>query len=154
MTFPELDIRLHADVGEAAALVSILEDFAAATAISGDALFRIQLALDELIVNVINYGYPDREPGDVSVRLRHCGDHVEITVSDDAVLFDPLKVPTPEIESGVEQRALGGLGVHLVRSIMDEVIYSVRDGRNHTWMCLALDQPGALTRSDDPTSPP
>jgi anti-sigma regulatory factor (Ser/Thr protein kinase) len=64
------------------------------------------------------------------VRLRRTGDSVAVEVEDDGRPFDPLQVPPPDLTLSLEQRPIGGLGIHLIRNLMDEVSYARRDGRN------------------------
>lgn len=90
---------------------------------------QLTLALDELATNAISYGYPDgcSEPGAVRVRLSLDAGMVTAMLEDHGIPFNPLETPEPDTTLGIEERSIGGLGVHFVRALMDEVTYE-RDG--------------------------
>lgn len=91
----------------------------------------VTLALEETLSNVIRHGCVPGREYDIQVRFT-ANDHVvEIEVSDDARPFDPLSLPSPDLDVPIEERQVGGLGVFLVRQLMDEATYEFRDGRNH-----------------------
>jgi serine/threonine-protein kinase RsbW len=90
----------------------------------------LTLALEEAVSNVIRHGYGDRPDGLISVTFRATGESIVATVEDAAVGFDPLKHPEPDLTVPVEARPEGGMGVYLIKRLMDEVDYRVDDGRN------------------------
>jgi phosphoserine phosphatase RsbU/P len=90
----------------------------------------LTLALEEAVSNVIRHGYGERPDGPISVAFRATGESIVITVEDAAVGFDPLKHPEPDLTVPVEARPAGGMGVYLIKRLMDEVDYRVDDGRN------------------------
>ncbi len=93
-------------------------------------LNHIELASEEVLVNIINYAYPDRT-GDIEITLTPQENKgLEIQVVDWGLAFDPLSVPEPDICVPPQERKIGGLGVYLLRKIMDEVYYKREDNRN------------------------
>ena len=90
----------------------------------------IRLALEEVIVNVIDYAYPGQAEGTVSVRAWSDGTVLRFTVTDSGIPFDPTGVPPADTTLPAEDRPVGGLGIHLVRSLMDAVRYERTDGKN------------------------
>ena len=97
----------------------------------------VNLALDELLSNVIDYGYRDSDEHEVLVTLSERDGALEVVLEDEGVAFDPFTdAPEPDLESGLEVREIRGLGVHFVKSFMDEVAYERRDGRNRTTLLL------------------
>lgn len=127
MLIREIDVRLKNDESDKEQLVPVLELFAESAGGPARLLFRLNLALDELITNIINYGYPEPKVGEIQVLLRRHAEQIEVIIVDDGVAFDPLSMPEPDLESDLEDRAIGGLGVHLVRQLADQVTYR-RDG--------------------------
>ena len=96
-----------------------------------DLVFRVNLALEELGLNIMDYGY-DGGPCDIDIVLTSDDDAVTIEIIDGAPAFDPLHdAPTPDLDAAIEDRRIGGLGVHLVHNLMDEVRYRREDGKNH-----------------------
>jgi serine/threonine-protein kinase RsbW len=94
-------------------------------------LGKIQLACEEALVNIINYAYPDKK-GDMEIQ---CGEEdgtgkFMVRIRDNGIPFNPLERPNPNLEIPVEQREVGGLGIFLIRQIMDQVTYKRDSGRN------------------------
>ncbi len=97
-------------------------------------LFQLKLALEEVVLNVINHGYGE-EGHSVNIAIKSTADTVTIVVSDTARPYNPLvEAPMPDLESTLEERAVGGLGVHMVRSIADDVSYARKGDTN----CLTI----------------
>lgn len=130
MVVSQIDIRLTNQLSEMEALGEVLDFFAERAALPPRTAFNMNLAVDEFVSNCIKYGYADGRPGEIEVRLRREGDALEIIVSDDGGAFDPFSVPEPDLESPVEDRKVGGLGIHLVRRFADHVFYERADDRN------------------------
>jgi len=94
---------------------------------SGKEINKIQVAAEEALVNVISYAYPD-DGGNVEIRCDAKGaEGLVIEIIDWGIPFDPLSLPEPDIEAPPEEREVGGLGIYIMRNIMDEVSYK-RDG--------------------------
>lgn len=90
---------------------------------------QVMIALDEVISNALDHGSETGSPS-VEVALAVQGGAVEVDVSDNGKPFDPLAAPPPDTSLSIEERAIGGLGIHLVRQLMDHVAYSRDAGRN------------------------
>lgn len=111
-------------------LATFVEEVAESHGIDGSVAMSINLALKEAVVNVMNYAYPKGTTGDLKVKSSFSGDTLSFTVSDSGTPFDPTKMPDPDTTLSVEERPIGGLGIFLVRQIMDEVSYRYEDKRN------------------------
>lgn len=98
--------------------------------ISGAVEFHVNLALDEIVSNVIRYGWEDYGEHQLHVRLSRLANEIRVEVEDDATPFDPLEVPAPYLDRPLDERPVGGLGIHLVRQIMDGMEYRRLDGKN------------------------
>lgn len=90
--------------------------------------WRLRVALDEIVANIVKHGFVAGEAA-LDVWFRRDGSMVEITVADDGPPFDPLTHPAPDVTSPLETRHPGGLGIALVRALMDDVRY-LRTTRN------------------------
>lgn len=84
------------------------------------------LAVNEAVTNILLHGYDD-QPGAVGVGIEADNGDLLVRLTDDAPLFDPTAVPPPDISLPLEDRPLGGLGVHMMRQLTDELIYRVTD---------------------------
>lgn len=128
-------MRTTATVEELPALVEFLQRVWQDWALPDAAAFPFELALDEVFMNVVMHGTtPDGSPREVSVLLRHAGSAVTMVMEDDGPAFDPLTLDAPDIDAPIEERELGGLGVFLVRELMDELSYAYTGTHNQLTM--------------------
>lgn len=93
-------------------------------------IFEMNLCLDELITNVVSYGYNDSESHSIHIILEKNKDVVAIEIIDDGIEFNPLMKDPPDTTLPLEERQLGGLGIHLVKSVMSDYTYA-REGSNN-----------------------
>ena len=94
----------------------------------------VLLAIEELVTNCIKYGYNDAGEQTIMVVLSMVDKDLTIEVIDNGRPFDPLAVPGPDLFLEIEDRPLGGLGIHLLRRLADHMAYERRDGCN--WLTL------------------
>lgn len=93
--------------------------------------FPFELSLEELFMNVAMHGSAGSDtPRTVVLALHAAGSTVTAVIEDDGIAFDPLNAPPPDLDSDIEDRPIGGLGVYLVKEMMDQVDYARADGRN------------------------
>jgi anti-sigma regulatory factor (Ser/Thr protein kinase) len=130
MTPPRVSATLANRLEEIERLAGIVEAFGAQHGLPAAVLFQLNVALDEILTNVISYGYEDDGAHQVVVRMALDGDWLRVEVEDDGRPFDPLQVPEPDLAAGIDRPGNGGLGMHFVRSMMDEVAYRREDARN------------------------
>ncbi|MCC6195206.1 MAG: ATP-binding protein [Burkholderiales bacterium] len=88
-----------------------------------DTKYALRLAVEEVCTNLISYGYAGRPAGPIEVAVHDARDRVTLVIRDRSPPFDPGQAPAPDVTSDAEHRAIGGLGWHLVRRMMDEVSY-------------------------------
>lgn len=102
--------------------------------------YALSLAFEELLTNVVNHGYAGRETAGETMRveLRREGERVLARIEDGGTAFDPTQAPAVDIEEALDERRIGGLGVHLVRTLVDELAYRRQDGRNILTFSLSL----------------
>ena len=90
----------------------------------------LNLALEEAVTNVMMYAYPEGARGSVNLKAILKEECVEFVLWDKGIPFDPTAAPEADTTLGVEERAIGGLGIHLVRNIMDSISYENKNGMN------------------------
>ena len=110
--------------------VDALTRFADAARIVPGDVWPVQIALNEWLANIVEHAYRDRREGVIDVRYQMMGDALAVTVTDNGPAFDPLSLPPPDTDEPIEHRAPGGLGIHFIRRLMDNVEYRRTDGRN------------------------
>ena len=128
--------HLPADIRAPAVLDSLhpLTDFVASCARRQGAaetrIREIELVLEELLVNIFNYAYPDR-PGDVEIvcSLDDAG-RLLVEIADEGIPFNILSWSDPDLDAGIEERKIGGLGVFFVKQLVQEIRYRRDDGKN------------------------
>ena len=91
---------------------------------------KIRLAVEEAVVNVMDYAYPTGTAGNVTIEARSNGLRMKFTISDSGIPFDPTKALEADTDVAVEDRPIGGLGIYLVRQLMDSINYERTDGKN------------------------
>jgi anti-sigma regulatory factor (Ser/Thr protein kinase) len=90
----------------------------------------LNLALEEAVVNVMSYAYPEGAKGSVDIDVISKGCTLQFVISDSGNPFDPTATPDIDTTLSAEERSIGGLGIHLIRQIMDDVSYHRQDGCN------------------------
>jgi serine/threonine-protein kinase RsbW len=126
-----LKFSITNDLAELPRVAEMIERFCAERAIAGDCAFALNVVLEELLSNTIFYGYDDDASHSIAIALAHEDCEVSLELSDDARPFDPLSAPPPDLDAPLEERRIGGLGIHLVKEMMDSIEYKYCDGRNH-----------------------
>lgn len=124
---PDLHLSVVSALPEVRRVISAVEAFGKANNLPVGPLAHLGLALDELLTNAVTYGAADGKGHQIDVSVTLEGHMVAVTIIDGAPPFNPLDVPPPDLTLGLDDRPIGGLGIHLVRRVMDEVLYR-RDG--------------------------
>ena len=96
----------------------------------GEAYGDIRLVTEELVMNIVDYAYPDGDNDFLDVEIERDEKHITLRFCDGGVPFNPLKQPSPDISLPMEQRRIGGLGLLIVIKKMDSVTYEYTDGKN------------------------
>ncbi len=133
-----LDLRLVADPGAVTLLLDRLEAFAEAADLPARAGYRLAMICEELAANVVSHGAaatPSATFFTVGVRRR--GDELDLRLEDDGPPFNPLTLAPPDTDSPMEMREVGGLGIHIVRSMARTVSYERIDDRNRLDLVLS-----------------
>lgn len=125
-----ITIRISASVHEIERLNRLIRQFGELHELPSRALYSVNLALDEVVSNVVLYGYEDSNDDPIVVKMEIAGKDLTASVEDSGREFDPLSLPTPDLSAPLEDRQIGGLGIHLMRSLMDGVEYRRHDNKN------------------------
>lgn len=109
-------------------------EYLARHAVANEDASALELALDEILTNQINYGFRDGSAHEILVDIQIDRGRLSVEIRDDGVPFDPLDIAAPDLEAGIEERQIGGLGMHFVKALLDEVSYR----RSRGWNVLTL----------------
>ena len=123
-------ITIDNDVKQISRLEGFVNGIASRHGLSATDASAINLALEEAVTNVVLYAYPKGQRGRIDLESKYVDGHLEFALSDSGVEFDPTKAPDINVDASVEERPIGGLGIHLVRTIMDSVRYERKGGKN------------------------
>jgi serine/threonine-protein kinase RsbW len=118
-----------------------VRDFAVRAELPEAVRHALDLALEEWITNVISHGYENSAEGWIELRFESTDKDVRVEIEDNGREFNPLTLPPVNTREPLETRRLGGLGVHMVRSLMDEVNYHRKKGRNVLTLIKRLANP-------------
>ena len=131
MSARALRLILKNNLSELARIASEIEAHGEACDWPTKWILNINLSLDELVTNTVSYGYQDSDAHEIRITLTEREGSLVTVMEDDGIAFDPFTaVSTPDLEADVDERAIGGLGVHFVKTLMDEVAYERVDGVN------------------------
>ncbi len=126
----KISVELKNNLSEIERLSQTVTEFGEANNLSSKVLYALNLALEEILTNVISYGYEDENEHQVIIRLSLRNEELIAEVEDDGRPFNPLDAPEPDTRKPLEDRQIGGLGIHLVRNLMDELEYSRHEAKN------------------------
>lgn len=125
-----LTLRIPNELAAIRRVAHAVEAFCTDHAIPPSLAMNLNLAVDEIVTNIISHGSKDDGRHDIEVDMRLAAGILAVDVIDDGVAFDPLKMPAPDVHAAIEERPIGGLGIHLIKSLMDSVEYR-RDGERN-----------------------
>ena len=125
-----VEVKLPNSLTALAQLHAAVAQFCRRQAIHPDTEFKIDLALEEVFTNIVRHGYDDSRPHEIIVQLKMGRDRVRISVEDDGRQFNPLLAPAVDVNAALSERRVGGLGIHLMRRLIDQVRYQRRPDGN------------------------
>lgn len=123
-------LHLKNNINEIPSLSDWINHIAEKEGLDEEKVFSLNLALEEAVVNVMNYAYPGQEDMPVNLSYSREGDHLTFVLDDHGIAFDPTQAKDPDITLSADERPIGGLGILLVKRIMDSVSYERRGEHN------------------------
>jgi anti-sigma regulatory factor (Ser/Thr protein kinase) len=123
-------VSIRNEIGELAILRDALRRFCLEHGVGRRTLMQLHVTLDEIVSNIIKYAWPEGGAHELSVRMSATANAIRIEVIDDGRAFDPRTAPRPHPHVARRARP-GGIGIHLVRQLVDEIAYHRADNRNH-----------------------
>ena len=127
---PNATLELRNQLDELPRLAAWVEERGAALAVPQELWMKLNLVLEEWVVNVVSYAYTDAASHTISVRLWRYPDELRLEIEDDGRPFDPTAQAAADTSLPIEHRAIGGLGIHFIRQTVDAFAYRREHGRN------------------------
>lgn len=124
-------IILENKMAELERIQLVIEELAEEWDISFAMSNTINLALEEAFTNLVKYAYKDEDPHSIEIQFERKTDRVVITLIDDSPPYDPTGKEDPDVSLSAEERPIGGLGIFLIKKLMDEVEYKQVGNLNH-----------------------
>ena len=125
-------MAIEGQISEVGRFAAAFADFASERQLPTEVRRSLQVVLDDLLANVVLHGLAGRAGGEATIDVAVADDVIVVTVSDNGPPFDPFAQAAPDTSLGIEERQIGGLGIHLVKQMMDDVSYQRREDRNVT----------------------
>jgi sigma-B regulation protein RsbU (phosphoserine phosphatase) len=117
------EIIIKNDLEEIDRLNELFEEFCELHEIPPKTFRKFNIVFDELINNIVSYAFNDEEAHEIKVLVNITKDQLVVSLEDDGIAFNPFNLATPDTEASIEDRDIGGLGVHIVKNLMDDFSY-------------------------------
>lgn len=126
----EKTLVLQNEIPEISKLTLFIDELGEELGLSPELVFNLNLVLEEAVSNIILYAYPKGEHENISLTAKKTENQLLFVLTDTGKEFDPTLMPDADVNLAAEDRQIGGLGIFLIRQIMNEVEYQRIDGRN------------------------
>jgi serine/threonine-protein kinase RsbW len=136
-----ISIELKNDLSELDVLEETLSEFAHRFGLTHKCNCQINLVLEELFSNIISYGFHDEAEHTVRITIDLAEGLMTVRIEDDGRAFNPLEVQEPDVTEPLENRPIGGLGIHLTRTVMDDISYNRTDDKNILILTKQISEP-------------
>jgi len=130
----QLTIKVANELGQIRRVRDRVHAFGEQNGLPPDILYMVKLSIEELLTNTVSYGYSDQDAHTIEIQIDLKSDKLDVRITDDAAAFDPRDAKEPDTKAALKDREVGGLGIHLVKGLMDGIEYRRERGRN----CLIL----------------
>ena len=125
-----LRVSLANQMGEIRRVNAAVGEFLSEEGVPDRTIHHVRLVIEELVSNIVRYGFDDAAPHRIEVDIRSEPRRVAVTIEDTGRAFDPNAAPPPPLDQPLEERRLGGLGIFLVKKLTSELAYTRVDNRN------------------------
>jgi anti-sigma regulatory factor (Ser/Thr protein kinase) len=124
-------IHIRNDLNELERVNTLISDLKSPWRLSDSLQFNLELSLEEIISNIIHYGFPDEKEHNIEIYFEQENKVFTVRITDDGIPFDPLqKTAEEELDKPLEERQIGGLGIHFVRELSNKMEYKRKQDKN------------------------
>ena len=127
---PDLELNIPNKVEELTTIAQALENFGDRCEWPLNQVLSLNLVIEELFTNIVFYGFSDKLEHLIHLQIVYEDGIVRMCLTDDGLAFNPLENEAPDTKLEVDERPIGGLGIHFVKNLMDEIQYERRNGKN------------------------
>ena len=124
------NILINNNLSEIERLSKAVAEFGEKNNLSSEVIYDVRLALEEVVSNIINYGFEDNYEHQISIEMNLQGETLTMKIKDDGKPFNPLEVKNTNLEKPFDEREIGGMGIYIVRKLMDKILYKREEGNN------------------------
>ena len=124
------NILINNNLSEIERLSKAVAEFGKKNNLSSEVIYDVRLALEEVVSNIISYGFEDNYEHQISIEMNLQGETLTMKIKDDGKPFNPLEVKSTNLEKPFDEREIGGMGIHIVRKLMDKILYKREEGNN------------------------
>ncbi len=124
------NILINNNLSEIERLSKAVAEFGEKNNLSSEVIYDVRLALEEVVSNIINYGFEDNYEHQISIEMNLQGETLTMKIKDDGKPFNPLEVKSTNLEKPFDEREIGGMGIYIVRKLMDKILYKREEGNN------------------------
>lgn len=132
----KLSIILKNESAELQKVSREAEVFLGKNGVPEEGVFTVLIVLEEMLSNVIKYAFKDSASHEISLEISFEREKLEISIEDDGSEFNPLSVPEKKTDIPLHEREIGGLGIHLVKNMVQNMSYCRKNGKNHLEMTV------------------
>ena len=133
-----MELTLHNQASEISLVHQALDEFVTQNALESTDFAKLHVALEEHLANIISYGYESGQAGTIRLRFSVGSSALTVEIEDDGRPFNPLDAPAVDTSLSLDQKPIGGLGLHLIRKCVDEASYSRAEHHNRLVMSKRL----------------
>ena len=124
------NILIKNNLSEIERLSKAVAEFGEKNNLSSEVIYDVRLALEEVVSNIINYGFEDNYEHQISIEMNLQGETLTMKIKDDGKPFNPLEVKSTNLEKPFDEREIGGMGIYIVQQLMDELRYNREKDNN------------------------
>jgi anti-sigma regulatory factor (Ser/Thr protein kinase) len=134
------EILIKNQIDEIQRVYARFEEFVGNAKLQKNITGKINMVFDELLSNIIQYGYQDSDEHEIKIMVNVIGSKMQIQIEDDGIAFNPFEAGAPDTNKPLDDRDIGGLGIHLTQSVMDECQYQRMGNENIVTLVKRLDE--------------